>query len=86
LIAAIYTESVLPRAPHFRQPPMDTVISKEAKAALLFDSLSIHNQLLHQDLNEVLQRVLATREGKVAAIADAFSSVHTNWVWKIQGG
>ena len=86
LIAAIYVGNALPTFSISRQQSPVTAISKEVKTAFLFDSISIENQLLHRDLQNVLKSVLATREGKVAAIADTFSSVHTNWVWKVQEG
>jgi hypothetical protein len=86
LIAAIYEGNVLPKFSASKEQLAMTVIPIEVKTAFLFDSISIQNQLLHRDLQNVLKNVLATREGKVAAIADTFSSVHTNWVWRVREG
>ncbi|HKH62374.1 MAG TPA: hypothetical protein VKA49_16140 [Flavitalea sp.] len=86
LIAAIYGGSASPGVPDLNQPETVAIISKEMNEVFSVDSLSIQNNLLHANLNNVLKIVLTTPEGKVAAIADTFSSVYTNWVWKIQEG
>ena len=85
-IAAIYLSSVSPRVHDLYRPDTVAILSKQTNEVFSVDSLSIQNNLLHGSLNNVLKIVLATREGKVAAIADTFSSVHTNWVWKIEEG
>ena len=86
LLAAIYVGNALPKFSISRQQSPVAAISKEVKTVFLFDSISIQDQLLHRDLQNVLKSVLATRQGKVAAIADTFSSIHTNWVWIVQEG
>src|SRR5687768_14731051 len=86
LLIAVYAESPLPPGLDFKQSKSLAASSKVLGAGFSLDSLSIQNNLFHEDLNYVLQGVLKVREGKVAAIVDTFLSAHTNWVWKIQEG
>ena len=86
LLTSVYVESPFPHGLDFNQSKSIAVTSKALSPGFSLDSLSIQNNLLHEDLNYVLQCVLKVREGKVAAIVDTFSSEHTNWVWKIQEG
>ena len=86
LMIVIYASSISSSATDLNYPEMVAINTKGLSEDFSFDSLSIQNNLLHGNLNDVLKIVLETREGKVAAIADTFSSVYTNWVWKIQEG
>jgi hypothetical protein len=46
----------------------------------------IEYRLVHQDIIDVLAKLIAVSKGRVRAIADTFSNKHNDWNWNIEEG